>query len=144
MDSLKLAALDEKDLEIVSAHVQDAVMKVGEMEYLPAAKRFVLPMNRYAWEVKSSFWRPRRERRRAALTFDRVLGARSMGIPRDKPDEVLALLAVRFFPTSAPAGTLELLFSGGGAVALEVECIEVRLADLGAAWEATSRPSHKA
>ncbi|TIX62414.1 MAG: DUF2948 family protein, partial [Mesorhizobium sp.] len=31
--ALKLVALDDQDLSIVSAHVQDAVLKVGELEY---------------------------------------------------------------------------------------------------------------
>ncbi|TIW90906.1 MAG: DUF2948 family protein, partial [Mesorhizobium sp.] len=31
-----------------------------------------------------------------------------------------------------------------GAIMLDVECIEARLADIGGAWEATSRPFHRA
>ena len=57
---------------------------------------------------------------------------------------MLSLLAISFAATDAPAGTVELVFSGGGAIRLEVECIEARLADLGGAWEASSRPVHKA
>lgn len=144
MDALKLIALDEQDLGIISACVQDAVMKVGDLEFLPAAKRFVMPMNRFAWEKKSSFFRRHNERRQSVLHFDRVLGAKLSGISRDKPDEVLSLLAISFVPLSGPAGIVELIFAGDGAVMLEVECIEARLADLGSAWEAASRPAHGA
>ena len=118
MTALKLLALDEDDLKVMSAHVQDAVMKVGDLQFLPAAKRFVLPMNRFAWEVKT-------------------------GIRRDEPDDVLSLLAVSFVPINAPAGLVELIFSGGGTVVLDVECIEARLADVGGAWQAAARPVHK-
>lgn len=142
MDALKLVALDDQDLGIISACVQDAVMKVGDLEFLPAAKRFVMPMNRFAWEKKSSFFRQRNERRQSVLHFDRVLGAKLSGISRDKPDEVLSLLAISFVPLSEPAGIVELIFAGDGAIMLEVECIEARLADLGSAWEAASRPRH--
>jgi hypothetical protein len=142
MDVLKLIALDDQDLGIISACVQDAVMKVGELEYLPAAKRFVLPMNRFVWEKKSSFFRQHNERRQSVLHFDRVLGAKLSGISRDKPAEILALLAISFVPLSGPAGIVELIFAGDSAIMLEVECIEARLADLGSAWEATSRPAH--
>jgi len=142
MDALKLVALDEQDLGIVSACVQDAVMKVGDLEFLPAAKRFVMPMNRFAWEKKSSFFRRHNERRQSVLHFDRVLGAKLSGISRDRPDEVLSLLAISFVPLSEPAGIVELIFAGDGAIMLEVECIEARLADLGSAWEAASRPRH--
>ena len=142
MDALKLIALDDQDLGIISACVQDAVMKVGDLEFLPTAKRFVIPMNRFAWEKKSSFFRRHNERRQSVLHFDRVLGAKLSGISRDKPDEVLSLLAISFVPLGEPAGIVELVFAGDGAIMLEVECIEARLADLGSAWEAASRPRH--
>jgi hypothetical protein len=141
--ALKLIALDDQDLSIVSAHVQDAVMKVSDLEYLPAAKRFVLTMNRFVWEAKSGLFRQHNERRQSVLHFDRVLGAKTSGIPRDKPAEVLSLLAVSFIAISKPAGIVELVFSGGGTIMLDVECIEARLADVGGSWEATSRPVHR-
>ena len=79
------------------------------------------------------------------LHFDRVLvGQGSHGIDRDKPADVLSLLAIRFLPADAPAGTVDLVFAGGGTIRLDVECIEARLADLGGAWEASSRPAHRA
>ncbi|RUU13833.1 DUF2948 family protein [Mesorhizobium sp. USDA-HM6] len=143
MAALKLIALDDQDLSIVSAHVQDAVMKVSDLEYLPAAKRFVLTMNRFVWEAKSGLFRQHNERRQSVLHFDRVLGAKTSGIQRDKPAEVLSLLAVSFIAISKPAGIIELVFSGGGTIMLDVECIEARLADIGGSWEATSRPVHR-
>ena len=143
MAALKLIALDDQDLSIVSAHVQDAVMKVSDLEYLPAAKRFVLTMNRFVWEAKSGLFRQHNERRQSVLHFDRVLGAKTSGIQRDKPAEVLSLLAVSFIAISKPAGIVELVFSGGGTVMLDVECVEARLADIGGSWEATSRPVHR-
>ncbi|MET3793324.1 DUF2948 family protein [Aquamicrobium terrae] len=143
MDQLKLIALDEQDLNVISAHVQDAVMKVRDLQYLPSVRRFVLPMNRFAWERKPGFLRRNNERRQSVLHFDRVLGAKAAGIARDKPEEVLSLLAVSFVPTSKPAGIVELVFAGGGAIMLDVECVEARLADTGGAWQASSRPAHR-
>ena len=143
MDALKLVALDEEDLKIVSAHTQDAVMKVADLEYFARDKRFVAAMNRFAWEESSGFFKRRNERRRSVLHFESVQGVKTAGIVRDNPDEVLSLLAVRFQSGEAPAGVFELIFSGGGVVRLEVEYIEARMADLGAAWQASSRPVHK-
>lgn len=143
MDQLKLVALDEQDLNVVSAHVQDAVLKIGDLEYSAVAKHFMLTMNRFAWETRSGFFKPRYQRRKSVLDFNRVLAVKSIGIPREKPDEVLSLLTIRFHAKGSPAGTIELDFSGGGTIALEVECIEARLADLAGAWEASSRPIHK-
>jgi Protein of unknown function (DUF2948) len=143
MNALKLVALDDQDLGIVSAHVQDAVMKVSDLEFLPSAKRFVLTMNRFVWEAKSGLLRQHNERRQSVLHFDRVLGAKTSGIARDKPAEILSLLAISFIAIDRPGGIIELIFSGGGAIMLDVECIEARLADIGGAWGATSRPVHR-
>jgi hypothetical protein len=144
MDQLKLVALDEEDLHIVSAHVQDAVMKVGDLEFAAAARLFIMPMYRFAWETAASARKPQPERRNSVLHFGRVLSVRLSGISRNKPDDVLSLLAITFAASDAPAGAVDLFFSGGGAIRLEVECIEARLADLGGAWEASSLPVHKA
>jgi Protein of unknown function (DUF2948) len=143
MDPLKLVALDAQDLNVISAHVQDAVMKVGDLEFLPRNKRFVIPMNRFAWETVSGFLRKHGERRQSVLHFDRVLSVKTTGINREAPAEVLSLLAVRFLETAAPAGIVELAFSGDITIRLDVECIEACLADLGSAWEASSLPVHK-
>lgn len=144
MQPLKLVALDEEDLKIVSAHIQDAVMRVGDLEFVAGVKRFALGMNRFAWETRTGFFRPKYERRRSLLDFGRVLSVKLTGIRRDKPEDVLSLLAVDFAPTDAPAGTIDILFAGEAAIRLEVECIEARLTDTGAAWQASSRPIHKA
>ena len=140
-DRLKLAALDEEDLAILSAHVQDAVLKVADMVYLPKEYRFVIAMNRFIWE-KAEGKRRGYERRQAAMTFDRVLSVRTNRIRRDLGDAVLSLLAIDFDPSEPPGGAINLIFAGGGAVRLEVECVEARLADLGAAWATTAKPSH--
>ena len=144
MDALKLVALDEEDLKIVSAHVQDAVMKVADLSYAAREKRFVIVMNRFAWEERGGFIKRNDQRRRSVLSFDRVAGVRTSGIDRQQPDEVLSLLALRFEGDDLPAGTIELVFSADATMRLDVECIEARLADLGGAWEASSRPAHEA
>lgn len=141
---LKLVALDEEDLKIVSAHVQDAVMKVGDLDYWAASKQFILPMYRFTWEKAPEGRQDQPERRNSVLQFDRVLSVRTSGIQRERRDDVLVLLAVGFSADEQPGGTVELVFAGGGAARLSVECIEARLTDLGGAWQASSRPDHKA
>jgi Protein of unknown function (DUF2948) len=143
MQPLKLVALDEQDLGIISAHVQDAVMKVGDLKFVPHTKQFVAAMNRFAWESSTGFFKLRHQRRQSVLHFDRVLSVKTTGVDLKKPEEVLSLLAVRFAASEAPAGTVEFDFSGGATIRLGVECIEARLADLGSAWETASRPIHK-
>ncbi|WP_127144847.1 DUF2948 family protein [Pelagibacterium montanilacus] len=141
MTSLKLLALDTEDLEVISAHVQDAVVRVGDMGYAKSDKRFVLLMNRYAWEAGHAGGRGHRTR--AGLHFDFVNGARSEGIDLNAKDGVLELLAISFEVTAEPAGEVLLAFAGGGTVRLEVECLEARLRDLGGAWAARGEPRHE-
>ncbi|RUM07111.1 DUF2948 family protein [Rhizobium chutanense] len=142
MTDLKLVALDDEDLAVISAHMQDSVFKVGDIDWSPRDAQFALAVNRFVWEGAE---RKRKgfERRRAALVFKRVLAVRSLGIDRGKRDEVLSLLALRFERKGeGPEGTIELSLSGTASIALDVECIEVQLADIGGAWEASSKPRH--
>lgn len=142
MKPLKLIAFDREDLRIMSAYVQDAVLRVADLAHDPASGSFVLEMNRYVWEKKQGFFDRRGERRRSVLAVKRVTSVRSSGIDRAKGDDVLNLLAVSFHRGEEPAGAIELTFSGGAAIRLEVECIEVQLTDIGAAWETLARPDH--
>jgi len=141
-DRLKLQAIDEEDLAVLSAHVQDAILKVGDITYLPKEKRFAIAMNRFGWEVDGDD-EETHQRRRSALVFDRVTAAQCCHLNRDRRDVVLELLAVSFEPTDAPAGYVTLHFAGGAMLRIEVECIEARLADLGPAWATGARPSHE-
>ena len=144
-DRLRLLALDAEDLAVVSAHAQDAVLRVGDLLWLPSEKRFVVSMNRFAWEAppERRFFSRRYERRRAVLHFDRVLSAASSGVETARPDAVLALLAVTFEAGDAPSGHVLLTFAGGATIRLAVECIEASLADLGPAWATAHAPRHR-
>jgi hypothetical protein len=143
-ERLRLIALDADDLAVLSAHAQDAVMKVGDMHWLPREKHFVAAMNRFAWEaIRGGRVRRRNyQRRRAALHFARVLGIRSSGIDRAAADTVLSLLALRFEEAEPPSGEVVLEFSGGAAIRLKVECLEAQLSDLGPAWSTAHAPRH--
>ena len=142
MTELKLLALDTDDLGIVSAHMQDAVFKLSDVQWSASEKIFSLAANRFDWE-KAGEKKKGFERHRAVLVLKRVEAVRSTGIDRNRKDDVLSLLAVRFTPKGeGPDGTVELMLSGGGTIALDVECIEVALADIGGAWETATRPRH--
>ena len=142
-DRLRLIALDTEDLAILSAHVQDAVLKIGEMSWIREEKRFVLAMNRFAWEHAGKRGRRREyQRRRSALHFERVEAVKSTGLDRDAKDAVLELLAIRFEPRENPSGDVLLDFAGGATLRLSVECLEAQLADLGPAWSTPLLPRH--
>jgi Protein of unknown function (DUF2948) len=143
-DLLRLIALDAEDLAILSAHVQDAVLKVKDIVWLSGDRHFVVGMNRFVWEMTApGSWRKRDyQRRRSALHLARVEKVQSTGIDRERPDQVLELLAVRFEPGESPSGEVVLDFAGGAAIRLSVEVLEAQLTDLGPAWSTPHAPRH--
>ena len=142
MQPLKLIALDQDDIAVVSTHLQDAVVKVSDIVWLPSEHRLVLGLNRFDWEACGEV-SPCYQRRRTALRFERVNAFRCRNINPAAKDAVLNLLAVEYDETDAPSGTVTLIFSGGAALRLEVECLECELADLGPTWDARARPIHE-
>jgi hypothetical protein len=141
MDGLKLVALDGDDIEVVSAHLQDAVVKAADIHWRPSEKRVVVALNRFDWEAASGS-APEFRRRRAALRFERVSACKCRNCTAAVKDQVLNLLAISFEPIDSPAGIVTLTFSGGAALRLEVECLEAELADLGPAWGTDCCPEH--
>src|SRR4051794_18238578 len=141
MDRLKLIALDREDIEVVSAHLQDAVLKAADIHWRPAEKRLVVALNRFDWEAANDA-SPQFRRRRAALRFERVSACKCRNCTPVEKDQVLSLLAVSFEETDQPAGVITLHFSGGAALRLEVECLEAELADLGPVWVTECCPAH--
>lgn len=140
---IKIAALDEDDLGVLSAHVQDAVIKVSDIRWSATTGAFLLPMNRFAWEeVVPGKRHSNDQRRRAVLHFDKVRRVQSHGVSANDKDSVLSILTVLFAPGEAPGGTINIVCAADVTIKLEVECIEARLTDLGGAWSASMRPKH--
>ncbi len=146
-DLLKLMALDAEDLSVISAHAQDAVLKVGHIDFSAKAERLLLPLNRFVWESPGA----RRwifksyERRQSVLHIDRVLSVQTKGIDRNAPESVLSLLNVAYVEPlegDETAPSLVFTFGGGAQMTAVIEDIEARLTDLGSAWATRARPRH--
>ena len=127
---LKLIALDAEDLAVISTHVQDARVRTSDIVWRQTEKRLIVGMNRLDWEQTLS---GRTEPRRliAALRFDRVLACKSRNIDLGQPDKALELHGIEFHDTDHPGGSALLMFAEGGAIRLDVECLECELTDLG-------------
>lgn len=135
---LKLLALDADDLAVVSAHLQDAAVKVADMAYLPKEKRFAMLTDRFDW---SSVAEGKPLRRRAGVHFERVLRAQTRGFDFKDTTAALNLLAIEFVERDAPSGIVSLYFSNDAGIQLEVECLEAAMTDLGPEWPADERPA---
>jgi hypothetical protein len=139
---LKLLAEDADDLAIISAALQDAVAKVGEIELDPARRQITIAFNRFRWEAGEE--RGGGERVRCALQFGGVMKCQARRLRRDAPDAVIELLAISFEPRGGgdPGGAVLLAFAGDADIRLEVECIDAALADLSDPWPTPRRPAH--
>src|SRR5262245_32122180 len=141
MEPMKFVALDRDDLEVVSTHLQDALVKVCDVVWRPQEKRLVVALSRFDWPAAESP-DPELRRCRSALRFERVKSCKCKSVNPHGKDAMLNLLAVEFAESDPPGGVVMLTFSGGGALRLEVECLECELADLGQSWPAEARPVH--
>ncbi|MDD3838211.1 MAG: DUF2948 family protein [Phenylobacterium sp.] len=133
---LRLLAQDIEDLAIISAAVQDAVLRLGDISYEPKARRLTLAFNRYRWEAGG-------ERIRSGLQLGGVLGVQARKLKRGAKDAVVEILAVNFEPgAEPPGGCIVFSFAGDADLKAEVECIDAILADVSAPWPTPRTPTH--
>ncbi|MCK0070748.1 DUF2948 family protein [Kordiimonas laminariae] len=140
-DILKLVAQNPDDLTVISALLQDMVIRVGDIAWLPEEKRFAAVGNRYRWEKKRLFRKPKGERIRTGFHFSSVNSAQLSGIDLSEKESFLELLSVE--AVESDAGFFVILnFAGGPAIKLAVEAIDAVASDLSEGWEAIARPTH--
>jgi hypothetical protein len=135
--ALRLLAQDADDLAVISAAMQDAVAKVGDINYEPKARRLTVAFNRYRWEAGGG------ERVRSALQLAGVLNVQARKIRRGAKDAVLEILAMTFEPGEPPGGVVTLSCAGGGDLRVTVECVDAVLADVSAPWRTPRKPAHE-
>jgi len=136
---LRLIAEDDEDLKVISAALQDAVTKIGDISFERANRQLTIAFNRFRWEAGEK----RGERTRSALQLGCVLSVKSRKLRREAKSAVLELLALTFEPGEAPGGTVTLAFAGGGDLRAEVECVEAVLADVSQPWPTPRTPEHQ-
>jgi hypothetical protein len=150
MMPLRLRAIDQLDLSVIAAHLQDAVAKVGDMGFDPKRRRFAILFNRFMWEdvqdEQGAGPKPDKDapyrRVRSAVHFEGVMRVQSTGLKLADKDAVAALLTLKFEPRDETAGVMSLTFAGGAALRLDVECLDAWLSDISAPWSTVHRPGH--
>ncbi len=134
MEPLRLLAEDAVDLQIISAALQDAIMRPVDIRWEKDARRLTIVLSRFCWECGGT-------RVMAAMQFGDVEAVKSRRLPR-LPESALELLALDFEPTEAPGGRVILMFAGGGDLRIDVECLDAVLTDLSDRWPARVAPTH--
>ena len=129
---LRLMAQDAGDLPAISALIQDAVFTGADAAYHAPRRRFALMLTRLRWEDTAQAQAQSRpyERVKSLLVVENITALRRAGFdPQDKA-AVQSLLALTFSPRDALGGSLTLTLAGGGAIAMEVEAIDLSLRDV--------------
>ena len=143
---LRLRAFDPEDLQVISSVIQDSVFPITEMTWQRRPRRFAILLNRFRWEDAEAAGRRGRpfERVQSVLTVEDVVHVASQGIDRSDTETVLSILSVSFAPGADGTGRLTLTLAGDGAVAIDVEALEVTLSDVTRPYIAPSRkaPDH--
>jgi len=138
---LKLRAADAEDLAVLSAFLQDAVIAIRETKYLPAERQFVFVANRFRWEdadrARPAEGTPIYERVHCGVCFEGVRAVRQRGLAQRRRGQVVSLLAI-----DAGEGTIDLTFSAGIVIRLEVDGILCHLRDIDEPWPTQWRPTH--
>ena len=143
---LRLKALDIDDLAVMSSLTQDAVFPASEMRWDSKARRFALLLNRFRWEVAPNVNTSTGnvERVQAVMSIEDVISVKSQGVLAGDVDMIISLLSVSFELSTDGMGCVLLTLSGDGAIAIEVEALEVMLADVTRPYMAPSKsvPQH--
>jgi hypothetical protein len=144
---LRLRAEDAADLAVISTVVQDSLISVKDLTYDRTARRFTVVANRFRWEAKpdaksvETNGAAAYERTLCAVSFGGVNRVSYRGFRRSDDDRILSLLAIR---AGEKPGAIDLEFSGGATLRLEVLNIQVHATDIGEAWPTAWQPDHNA
>ena len=143
VQNLKLIAKTDEDLRVISAHLQDSIVKTSDIANLKKNKIFLMQLNRFMWEdVEKGVFR-KNKRIRTVLKFENVLTASSKNVNQKKNDRFLDFLAIESSKMPDKNYEMNLIFSGDIIIKLITEAIEVTLDDQGSPWESKSKPNHE-
>jgi len=144
---MRILFQDTEDLTVVSALLQDALVRVGDIVRTAHTRRFAFVANRFCWDAVK---RPLGvlppmgpfKRVDAGVHFDGVIDVKVQGVTLGETERVLELLTIEFTPGEPPGGVITLAFAGGATLAVQVECIEGGLADVGEPRQTAYMPRH--
>ena len=140
--NLKLLALNDDDLKVLSAHLQDSVVLAKDIIFLKKSRTFLMMVNRFMWEdIELGIFRENK-RIRCAVKFENVLEVKSRNVSQKKKDKILELLSI---DSEVKNNKKELLitFAGNNEIILIVEEINILLDDVGLSWKVKHVPKHQ-
>ena len=143
-DCLRLKAVDADDLSVIAACLQDALIPLSEMVYLPDERRFLAAFTRFRRECLAD---PNccdgLTQCQSVLAFNGVECVKHHGL--DPRFGGVKLEFLTMVPQAGDDGlvTVVLLFAGDMALQLRVRDISATLCDFGEPWPASAAPRHE-
>jgi hypothetical protein len=135
---LRLRASDADDLTIFASILQDAIVPVSDIAFVPDERRFAMVANRFLWEADAKTGaEPDHQRVNCGVVVEQVAGVKSRGLDLSERGRMLDLLTV-----TAEDGGLRFVFSGGADIWLTTDSVDARLEDIGEPWPTKWRPAH--
>ena len=141
--NLKLIAKTAEDIRVISAHLQDSIVKTSDIASLKRNKIFLIQLNRFMWEdVEKGVFR-KNKRIRTVLKFENILEVTAKNIDQKKGDRFLDFLAIETEKMPDKNYEMKLIFAGDVVIKLVTEAIDVTLDDQGSPWESKNKPKHE-
>jgi len=141
-ERLRLRAVDAEDLSVIAACLQDALIPLSEMAYLPDERRFMASFTRFQRERAVDPNQPEGlMQSQSALILHDIEAVKFRGLDSRFSAVRFELLTM----TSEPAEDglrITLLFAGDAAIQLHARGIAATLEDFGDPWPATTLPTH--
>ena len=140
--NLKLLATTDKDLRVIAAHLQDAIIYTKEIANLKRNRIFLIQLNRFMWEdVEKGIFR-KNKRVRTILKFDNVTSILSKNININDKKQFLDFLTIESNLLPDKSYEIKLICSGDSVIKIKTEVIDVTLDDQGSPWESKTKPKH--
>ena len=141
--NLKLISKNQEDIKVISAYLQDSIVKVKNMAFLKKNRIFVMILNRFMWEdVEKGFFR-KNKRIKSAVRFEEVIKVKSQNVNQKNKNKSLELLAIKSTKNIDENYNIKIFFSGGSLITMIAENIDVVLNDFGETWNTKHTPVHK-
>ncbi|MDH3663977.1 MAG: DUF2948 family protein [Alphaproteobacteria bacterium] len=140
---LRLRAMDQGDLQVIAACLQDALVPLREMAFMAEERRFMAAFNRFRWERLAD---PNDVADltlcQSVLRVEHVDAVQYRGLDGDLDGVKFELLTIVSEPDDEGGLMLTLLFAGDIALRLKVNSLLVTLEDFGESWAASVAPHH--
>jgi Protein of unknown function (DUF2948) len=142
-ERLRLRAVDADDLSVIAACLQDALIPLAEMAYLPDQRRFMAAFTRFRREcLADPACCDGLTQCQSVLTFEQVEAVKHSGLDERFGGIRLELLTMLAEPGDDGLTHVTMVFAGDAAIQLRVRALAATLEDFGEPWGATVTPVH--